>query len=141
MSESITACLPLLQKKILAKGDANWTFNVNEMRPFTYQELFERRDEIRFPEQTFAMHLSPERQVRWEEIKMEGIEAERKKRTGEDLETEAERMNDDELYDIIVKGGVVIDEAEVDGFVKDQMEQDEEFRATMANPKSSRKIN
>ena len=107
---------------------------MDELRPFTYLELFERRDEVRFPGQMFPLHLNKERQAVWEDIKLSGTEAYKLRKAQEDSENEVERMTDEELLDLVSLGGVVVEKEDIDELVKEQMEKEDEFEARLNDP-------
>jgi hypothetical protein len=115
-------------KKTISGKEFRWTFDVKEIRQKTYDELFAARDTIRFPNQYFPIGLREDRRASWERIKQEGIDAERRRLTGEDKENIAERMSDSQLLDLVASGGVVMEtiDMSVDEAAQAQILKDEE---------------
>lgn len=115
-----------MRKTISAKKDAQWTYNTEELRDYTYEELYARRDQIKFPDQKFPATMEQDRLDRYKELKIEGEEAERLRRAGLDKTNIASTMSDEELLEVINMGGVAMSSEDLDRMVQSVGEDKEE---------------
>lgn len=132
-----------LKKSIAGEKDARWAYNTETMEPFTYAELFARRDEIRYPGQTFPAHINAEYRDSYELYKKEGAEAARLRDAGQDLTNEATKMTDEELLEIINIGGVAMTGEDLDKMadaaMSDETQVEDDTSGSTRKPKPQKK--
>ena len=51
------------EKKLSSNVDYKWRYNLSESRYYTFEELKEKRDEIKFPEDSMAITTPVQRKV------------------------------------------------------------------------------
>lgn len=111
---------------INSKKDSRWTYNTEELRDYTYEELYARRDQIRYPGQMFPATMSQEKIDNYNMYKKEGEEAERMRRAGQDVTNIASTMTDEELLEVINLGGVAMTNEDLDKMVQSVGADDDE---------------
>ena len=132
-----------IRKTISNEKDTRWEYNTEHLKPFTYAELYAKRDEIRYPGQMFPAHINAERTQNYEAYKREGAEAARLRSAGQDLSNEATQMTDEELLEIINVGGVALTNEDLekmaDAALNNEQDVEEEEKGNSRKPKPQKK--